>query len=271
MKKIITILVFVLFVKNTFSQKIDQSKVPAVILNTFQLKYPNANDVRWVKENKNYLIKYNINSKPHIVKMDYKGHVFEHTQDLYASEIPQLVLNTIKPKIAYFDIEDADRYEKENRIVYEIKFKIDGQNHYFWVNEKGDLLKYRKVLKDSEIPLAIMNLINTKYGNIDIDYSKYVEEGNEIIYIVAGEINDDDHNFKFDDKGNITKHIHDINDSEIPTSIINTLTSSYKDYEIRDAKLIEEKGKTYYTLRIKKSKKQLYITFAPSGKILKVK
>ncbi|WNH12357.1 hypothetical protein [Thalassobellus suaedae] len=271
MKQIIVIIVFVLFTKSTFSQNIDQSKVPAVVLNAFQLIYPNANDVHWEKEDQNYQIKYKVNSKPHILKMDYKGYVFQHLQDLYASEIPPVVLNTIQPRITYFDIEDADKYEKDNRITYEIKFKIDGKHHYFWVNEKGKLLKYRKELKDSEVPLSIMNSIKSKYGNIDIDYSKYVEERGEIIYIVRGEINDNDHNFRFDDKGNIVKLVVNIKNSEIPDSIIKTLTTSYKDYEIRDTDLIDEKGETIYILRIKKSKDQVYVTFNANGKILEVK
>ncbi|MFI1744056.1 hypothetical protein [Thalassobellus sediminis] len=271
MIRIIVIIVFVFFVNNTFSQNIDQSKVPAVILNTFQIKFPNADDVHWKKEDKNYQIKYKVNSKSHIAKMDYKGSVFEHSQDLYVSEIPQLVLNTIKPRITYFDIEDADRYEKGNRIVYEIKFRIDGKNHYFWVNEKGNLLKYRKVLKNSEIPLEIMNFIKTKYGNIDINYSKYVEEGSEIIYIVDGEIKDISHNFRFDANGNIIKLIVEINKSEVPKSIIKTLSTSYEGYEIRNADLVKENGETIYILKIRKSKKQVHVTFNTNGKILKVK
>ncbi len=63
-------------------------------------------------------------------------------------------------------------YEEGGNITYEINYKIDGKDHLFRINEKGELLKYRKELKDSEIPASIMNLINSIYGKMDIDGRK---------------------------------------------------------------------------------------------------
>ncbi|MFG6686470.1 PepSY-like domain-containing protein [Mariniflexile sp. HNIBRBA6329] len=271
MNRIIVITILLLFAKITFAQNIDQSRVPAVVLNTFQLKFPNADDVKWKKDKNDYKIYFKINNKENKLTLNYKGNVLEHSQDLYISEIPKVVLETIKSRVPYFDIQDADKYEKSNRITYEIKFKIDGKYRFFWINDKGELLKYRQELKDSEIPSTISNLIKNNYGKIDIDYSKYVEERGEIIYIVDGEINDEDHNFRFDDKGNIIKHIHDIKHASIPDSVIKTIASEFKDFDIKDADFIEEKGKSYYYLRMKKSKNQVYVTFDENGKVLKVK
>lgn len=271
MNRIIIITILLLFAKNTFAQNIDQNQVPAVVLNTFQLKFPNADDVRWKKDKNDYQINFKVNDKENKLTLNYKGNVLEHSQDLYISEIPKVVLETIRARVPYFDIHDADKYEKDNRITYEIKFKIDGKYRFFWINEKGELLKYRQELKDSEIPSVISRLITNNYGKMDIDYSKYVEERGEIIYIVDGEINDDDHNFRFDDKGNIIKHIHDIKHSEIPDSIMKTIASEFKSYEIRDADFIEEQGSTYYYIKLKKSKSQVYVTLDQKGKILNVK
>ncbi|WP_308992184.1 PepSY-like domain-containing protein [Mariniflexile litorale] len=271
MKRIIVIIVLILFTKNTFAQNIDQSKVPAVVLNTFQLKFPNAEDVKWKKDKKDYHIHFKVNNKDNKLELNYKGNILEFSQDLYISEIPKTVLETIKTRVDYFDILDADKKEKGKKTTYEIKFKIEGKYHYFWINEKGELLKYRQELKDSEIPSSIRDLIVNRYGRIDIDYSKYVEEGDRIIYIIKGEIKDDDHHFTFDKKANIIKHIHDIKNSEIPSPILKTIASEYKDYEIKDADFIEEKGKTYYYLRMKKSRNQVYITFNQNGKILNSK
>lgn len=271
MNRIIVIIVFLLFTKSTFAQNIDQSKVPAVVLNTFQLKFPIAEDVKWKKNKEDYQINFKVNNKENKLTLNYKGNVLEHSQDLYISEIPKVVLETIKTRVPYFDVQDADKREKGSKTTYEIKFKIDEKYRYFWINEKGELLKYRQELKDSEIPSSISSLIANNYGKIDIDYSKYVEERGEIIYIVKGEIKDADHNFRFDDKGNIIKHIHDIKHSEIPAPIMKTIASEFKDYDIRDADFIEEKGVNYYYLRMSKSKTQVYVTFNSEGKILNVK
>lgn len=271
MNRTTTLIATLLITASTFAQKIDQNNVPAVILNAFQLKFPNAQDTKWKMDDGSYEIDYKVNDKLHALKMDYRGRVLQHSQDLYVSEIPKSVLETIRDNAIYFDVHDADRYERDNRITYEVKFKVDGKYRFFWVNENGKLLKYRKELKDNEVPQSILDFIASTYGKIDIDYSKYVEEGKRIIYIIRGEINDYDHNFTFDDKANILKHSQDLKHSEIPQPVLSVLASNYKDYDIRDADLLEEKGKITYTLKLRKSKNQIDVTFDQSGKVLKVK
>lgn len=271
MKRILGIFVIILFAGSVFAQNISQSNVPAVVLNAFQLNYPGAEDVKWKLEKGNYHVEYKVNSKAHKLIIDHKGKALKHSQDLYASEIPKIVLETIRSKEAYFDLHDADRYEEGNKIVYEINFKKDGKEHYFWINDKGELLKYRKELKDSEIPLLILNQIITQYGSFDIDRAKYVEESGKIIYIIRGEINDHDHLFVMDPNATVIRRTQDLRKSEIPAPVLNAVTAAYKDYDIRDADLTEEGGKTIYILKLRKSKENVYVTFRPNGKILDVK
>jgi hypothetical protein len=271
MKRIIGIFVFVLFAGNTFAQSISQSNIPAVVLNAFQLDYPNAEDVKWKLEKGNYRVDYRVNSKAHKLTLENNGNVLKHSQDLFISEVPKVVQEAIGTKVPYFDMHDADKYEEGDKITYEIKFKMEGKNHYFWINEKGELLKYRKELKDSEIPLPILSLINNQYGPLDIDESKYVEENGEKIYIIKGEINDSDHAFWIDHKAFVIKHTQDLRNTEIPAPVMNAAKAAYEGYEIRDADLTEDGGKTIYILRLRKSKDNVYVTISHRGKILEVK
>ncbi len=271
MKQIIGLIIIVLFAGNIFGQNINQSNIPAVVLNSFQLKYPNAEDVNWKLEKGNYRIKFEVNGKFNELYLDYRGNELKYHQDLWGSEVPESVLKTIKSKVKYFDLNDADLIKEGNEIVYEINFEIDGKDHDFWINEKGELLKYKKELKDSEIPLSIVNLINEQYGTLDIDNSKYVEESGNIIYIIKGEINDKDHAFWIDNKTTLIKHTQDLREEEIPAPVLNAARKAYNGYDIRDEDLIEEGGKTIYILRMRKSRDNIYVTFSPDGKILEVK
>jgi len=271
MKRIIGLFVFALFVVNTFAQNISQSNVPAVVLNAFQLKFPNADDVKWKLEKGNYRVDCRVNSKDNRLTMDYKGNVLKHSQDLYISEIPKAVLATIQTRVTYFDVNDADKLVEGGKITYAINFKIDSKKHYFWLDEKGKLLKYRRILKDSEVPASIMSLIATKYGSLDIDNAKYIEENGKINYILKGEINDMYHTFTLSDKATLLRHGQDLRNSEIPVPILNAVNTAYSGYEIRDADLYEEGGKAKYIIQLRKSKEKVYITFSPNGKILEVK
>lgn len=267
MKRFIGFIGFVLFTGIAFSQNINQSDIPAVVLNAFQIKYPNAADVKWKLEKSNYQIEYKVNSKANKLRLDYKGNVLEHSQDLYISEIPKAVLNTIKNKVAYFDVQDADKLEKDGNTIYITQFKNDGKGYYFWINENGDLLKYRRELKDNEIPVSIKNAIQNQFGKLDIERAKYVEDNGNTNYIIGGEINSMEHVFWFDTRSNLLKHTQDIRQSEIPGPVLNTLASKYKDYDIRDADLVEERGNKVYILRLRKSKEQLYVTFNKDGNV----
>jgi uncharacterized membrane protein YkoI len=268
MRRIIGVLACMLFVGAISAQSINQSNVPAVVLNAFHLQFPNADDVKWKLEKGNYRVTYKVNSKAHKLTMDDKGKLLRHSQDLYVSELPPAVLATIQSKVTYFDIHDADRYEADGQVRYEINFKIDGKNHLFRISETGELQKFRQELKDSEIPSSIMNLIRDIYGEMDIDGAKYVEEPEQTIYMIRGEINDYDHAFTFVQDGTILKHSQDLAKSEIPESILKTLNKSYDGYEIRDADLEEEGGKGVYILKLRKSRDNVRVTFSPKGRVL---
>ncbi len=271
MKRTIGIIVCILFLGHTYAQSINQNNLPAVVLNSFQLKYPNAENASWKLVEGKYRAKFKINDKYNELDLDNRGNVLWFHQDLWGSEVPESVLKTIKSKVQYFDLDDADLIKEGSHVSYEINFEIDGKDHDFWIDDKGKLLKYRKELKDSEIPLTLINKINTTYGILDIDHSKYIEEGRKIVYIIRGEINDMDHIFSIDDKTTVLKHEQDLRDSEIPYNIIQIINNTYRDYDLRDADMLEEEGAIRYIIKMRKSKQNIYVTFSPDGKILETK
>tara|TARA_R110002050_G_scaffold243212_2_gene379684 strand:+ start:21252 stop:22067 length:816 start_codon:yes stop_codon:yes gene_type:complete len=271
MKQIIGLFLIILFTKNISAQTINQSNVPAVVLNTFQLKSPNADDIKWKKSEGNYHIDYKVNNKSNKLKISNKGKILEYTKDLYISEIPKAVIETIRTKVAYFDMHDADLSEIDGKTTYTIRFKNDGKNSYFWIDQNGTLKKYRKELKDSEFPKSIINSIHKQFGKLDINRSKYVEENGNINYIIRGDINNREYVFWYNANSVLLKHSKDLDNDEIPTLIVNKIKSIYKNFEIRNATITIEGKNVWYRLIVNKSKERIHLTFAPNGKILKKK
>lgn len=271
MKKIFGLFIFILLLGNVVAQNINQSNVPAVVLNEFQLKFPNAENVSWKLNKGNYLVYYKVNNKDNRLTLDNKGKTLKHQQDLYFSEIPKKVLEAIESKVTYFDIEDADRYENQGKIEYHLDFKHNGEDYHFRIDEKGRILKFRQGLRDNEIPESILSQIEKEFGKLDIDRAKYVEEPEKSIYIIRGEINDKDFLFVFDTKPNLLKYTKEVDKGDIPAPVINSFISAYKGYEIRSVDLLYEKGQTAYILQLRKSKKRIIVSISPEGKILKVK
>ncbi len=271
MKSIISLILFILFTCSAFAQKISQSNVPAVVLNNFQLKYPNADDVNWKLDRGKYTIDLKLNSKSARLTMDYKGNVLELAQEMFLSEIPKSVLDIIRKKISNFDIEKAEKYSTGGKVSYEIQCKVDGKDNFFWINAKGELVKYRKELKDSELPSEIAKLINDQFGIFDLDRSKYVEGNGYANYIIRGEISGMEQAFWYTNTAILIRHTQDLRNNEIPEAIMNVLKSNYSDYEVRDADMIDERGKKTYVIVLRKLRTRINLTFNSNGKIITTK
>ncbi len=271
MKKFIGVFLLVLITVFSYAQKINQKNVPAVVLNSFQLKFPNADDIEWQLEKGKYRVNFEVNNKDNRLVMNDKGSMLYHNQDLYVSEIPKIVMQTINSKVDFFDVYDADRFEEGAIIYYTVNFKNSGKKHDFKIDDNGVLLKYTKELKESEIPAPIATLIKSRYGSQHIDYARYHEENGKITYYIKERINDKDHDFYFDEKFTLLKHNQDLRNSEIPVSIQNTIKARYEGFEIRDADLIEEGGETFYDIELRKSKENVNLILSPKGKILEIK
>lgn len=271
MVRLIGFIVFAFITGNAFTQTINQSDIPAVVLNAFQVKYPNAANAKWKLEKGNYQVDYKVNNKPGKLILDYKGSLLAHFQDLSASEIPRVVFNTIKTKVENVDLQDVEKQEKDGKTIYVTEFKIEGKTFYFRINENGELYKYREELKNNEVPESITRNIQNQFGKLDIGRAKYVEDYGNANYILGGDINGMENVFWFDTKSNLLKHTRDLKTSEIPAPVLNSITASFKDYDIRDADLVEIKGKTSFIIKLKKSKEQLSVTFDKDGKILDTK
>ncbi len=82
---------------------------------------------------------------------------------------------------------------------------------------------------------------------------------------------DKDNYFWFNENASLLKRNQDLRNSEIPVSIQNTIKARYEGFEIRDADLIEEDGKTTYDLELRKSKNKVHLILNPKGKILEIK
>jgi len=203
MKRIIALTVLTLLTANIYAQDISQNNVPAVVLNAFQLKYGNASDVEWRLEKGNYRVNFEVNGKEHQLRLDDRGKIVKHEQDLYVSEIPKVVLETVGGKVPFFDVEDADKITENGKTTFEINFEIDDKDHDFWIDEKGILLKYEKELKRNEIPAVILATLNEKYQSYEIRVAELKEDSDASFYYIQLRKSKDEVTLTFNPKGEI--------------------------------------------------------------------
>lgn len=257
---------------NAFSQRIEQENVPAVVLNSFHLKFPNAESVKWRLKDGVYHIDCRVNHKENLVTLSRRGTLLKHAQDLYINEIPKTVIHVIEERLQFFDIHDADKIWENGETIYIIKFKIDSKDRIFWIGEKGSLIKYRKELLNNEIPKEVMAYIHKNFGELDIERARYLEEDNRIFYLIEGEIYGDEHRFWISNELTLIEHRYDLNHANIPVPVLKTVKSECPDCSIRDADLLYKNNTTTYTIRMRTRNNQtVYFVLSPDGQVLHIK
>lgn len=272
MNQIIGLLLFCFFLGSSFAQNINQSNIPAVVVNAFQIKYPNAKEVVWKMDRENYRVDFKLNGTENKMVIDYKGGVLIHARDLIKSEIPSAVLETVRKKLGIDEFADADKVSvADQSVTYELRIVLDGKDNFFWISETGELKKYRKELHVHETPSAILKYLRDHYPLLVLERSKYVEDGGNINYIVGGRFKEKEQVFNFDRNSRLLKHTRVLWESEIPAPVLSYFRSKYKNVDIGYAKLEEVAGVNTYLLERKNSKDVVQINYSPGGKVKEIK
>ncbi|ACU62363.1 PepSY domain-containing protein [Chitinophaga pinensis] len=73
------------------AQKLSSREVPSVILNNFQTKFRNAEDVEWKHKNGYYKVEFEVAHRDYEIKYDTKGAVIFYEEEMDTSAVPQAV------------------------------------------------------------------------------------------------------------------------------------------------------------------------------------
>lgn len=125
MKKLIILLLAVWILNvHANAQDIPQSQVPSVVLNAFQVKFPNATDVDWELKGDQYKVDFEIGTRDHDVWIDKSGNIKKHKEDISKKDLPQGIVNKIVKDFSSYKIDDTDKIEADGKVVYLVE--LDG-------------------------------------------------------------------------------------------------------------------------------------------------
>jgi hypothetical protein len=125
MKKLIIILLAAWVVNvNANAQDIPQSQVPSVVLNSFQVKFPNATDIDWELKGDQYKVDFEIGTRDHDIWIDKSGNIKKHKEDIAKKELPQEIVKKIEKDFGSYKIDDTDKIEVDGKVVYQVE--LDG-------------------------------------------------------------------------------------------------------------------------------------------------
>jgi Putative beta-lactamase-inhibitor-like, PepSY-like len=143
MKWINTILVLIVFANCSYPKKSD---VPAVVLEAFTKKFPEARDVEWSKEGENeYEAEFKINNTAKASNFDGDGKWLLTESEIEPSGMPNAVQETILVEFVGFKISKAEKVETlGGEVFYEIQLLTEKEKLEVKISLEGDLKERKK-------------------------------------------------------------------------------------------------------------------------------
>ena len=117
--------IFFLFLSSgcVSAQDIPQQNVPAVVVNTFQQKFPQQRTVEWELKQGLYEAEFEINNLDHTVYIDSSGKIVRYKKEISVSELPADVNTSIQKNFKGYKIEDIKKIEEGNSITYKVELE----------------------------------------------------------------------------------------------------------------------------------------------------
>ena len=108
----------------THAQELSVNQVPSIILNEFNKEFPNARDVEWEMDRSLYQVEFETGwGRDQELWYDSAAVLIRQEEELKASEIPELIRESIKNGYEGYSIEEVTRITEGKIQVYHLELE----------------------------------------------------------------------------------------------------------------------------------------------------
>lgn len=141
-KMILSACILALSTIGASAQDIPQSQVPAVVVNSFQQKFPKAKGVDWELKAGLYEAEFETGlfGTDHEVWIQSNGKIVRHKEELAKNDLPKVVIAKVKKDFPDYRIEDVKKITEEQKITYAFEVKSRADEWKLVVDTQGSIL-----------------------------------------------------------------------------------------------------------------------------------
>ena len=149
MRKIIVLMsACLLFSFMGFTQIIAPEKVPADVKQAFAKKFPEATDIKYEMEKKDYEVSFKENGVVMSANFNSSGEWLETETIMIESDLPKKVLTSAATNFLGFMITEVSKVESPDKVVYyEMYLKTNKKGYDVEFSPKGVVLKKTRLKK----------------------------------------------------------------------------------------------------------------------------
>lgn len=152
MKSFIITVAAVMFIATaSYSQKIEESKVPTAVKAAFKNKFPQAVKASWEMEKKDYEVNFSLDNRQLSANFSPVGKWLETETAVELSKLPKAVSGALAEQFAGYTVKEADLVEAPGKAaVYEVDVVKGKESLELQFSEKGELLKKEVAGKEED-------------------------------------------------------------------------------------------------------------------------
>ncbi len=141
-KMILSACILALTTMGAFAQDMLQSQVPAVVVNSFQQKFPKAKGVDWELKGGIYEAEFETGlfGTDHEVWIQSNGRIVRHKEDLAKNDLPKMIIAKLKKDFPGYRITDVKKITEEQKITYACEVKSGSDEWKLVVDSQGNIL-----------------------------------------------------------------------------------------------------------------------------------
>lgn len=141
-KMILSACILALSTIGAFAQDIPQSQVPAVVVNSFQQKFPKAKGIDWELKAGLYEAEFETGlfGTDHEVWIQSNGKIVRHKEEFAKNDLPKAVIAKVKKDFPGYRIEDVKKITEEQKITYAFEVKSRTEEWKLVVDTQGNIL-----------------------------------------------------------------------------------------------------------------------------------
>jgi uncharacterized membrane protein YkoI len=141
MKNLFTFLYLIGFAFTAGAQDIAADKVPYAVLNAFQGKFPNVQEVQWEMKGEVYKAEFEFASRDHELSIDKAGTIVRHKEDFPKKQLSNAIQQRLSTDFPTYKLDDADKIEMDGKVFYEVDLDGPSDKRELLLTEDGQVQK----------------------------------------------------------------------------------------------------------------------------------
>ncbi len=116
--------------------------IPDAVLKNFKAKYPNANSVKWEKDEDIFVIEFILDGQEYEAEFDKTGKWLETEEEIKIGDLPEAIQKVLNTKYSGYEIGEAEYVETADYgIIYEVVIEKGDKEIEIYFYPDGMILK----------------------------------------------------------------------------------------------------------------------------------